>query len=180
MTQSKNLCEDQSRGWNNVSTDASQRMQMMASNQQKLGERHGSDYSPDFLIGTSKMMISSFFISHFQIGLRSLVGYSPWGHKESGTTERLLFTSSPNCETIGFSCCKPPSLWQFLPKETNRRHTFPVSENTNGNTHITWQPRSSPAPLLPLQRPSQLHCSALHLPQPRGLTRGPRICSATS
>ena len=25
-------------------------------------------------------------------GLRSLVGYSPWGHKESDTTERLLFT----------------------------------------------------------------------------------------
>ena len=26
-------------------------------------------------------------------GLRSLVDYSPWGHKESDTTERLHFTS---------------------------------------------------------------------------------------
>ena len=42
-------------------------MQVMASNQYKLGERHGSDYSPDFLIGTNKMMTSSFFISHLQI-----------------------------------------------------------------------------------------------------------------
>ena len=28
-------------------------------------------------------------------GLRSLVGYSPWGRKESDTTERLHFTSLP-------------------------------------------------------------------------------------
>ena len=26
-------------------------------------------------------------------GQRSLVGYNPWGHKESDTTERLHFTS---------------------------------------------------------------------------------------
>ena len=28
-------------------------------------------------------------------GWRSLVGYSPWGHKESDTTERLHFTALP-------------------------------------------------------------------------------------
>ena len=28
-------------------------------------------------------------------GWRSLVGYSPWGHKESDTTERLHFTARP-------------------------------------------------------------------------------------
>ena len=28
-------------------------------------------------------------------GLRSPVGYSPWGHKESDTTERLPFTYVP-------------------------------------------------------------------------------------
>ena len=27
-------------------------------------------------------------------GLRSLVGYGPWGHKESDTTEQLLLRSS--------------------------------------------------------------------------------------
>ena len=30
-------------------------------------------------------------------GLRSLVGYSPWGHKESDTTERLHFLSVSKC-----------------------------------------------------------------------------------
>ena len=30
-------------------------------------------------------------------GLRILVGYSPWGHKESDTTERLHFHFSPSC-----------------------------------------------------------------------------------
>ena len=29
-------------------------------------------------------------------GQRSLVGYSPWGHKESDTTEKLHFTSLPS------------------------------------------------------------------------------------
>ena len=29
------------------------------------------------------------FLSGKSHGQRSLVGYSPWGHKESGTTERL-------------------------------------------------------------------------------------------
>lgn len=67
LTQRKNLCEDRSRGWDNVSIDASQRMRMMASNQQKLGERRESDYSPDFPIETNKMRTSSFFISHLQI-----------------------------------------------------------------------------------------------------------------
>ena len=30
-------------------------------------------------------------------GPRSLGGYSPWGHKESDMTERLLFTSQYSC-----------------------------------------------------------------------------------
>ena len=30
-------------------------------------------------------------------GQRSPVGYSPWGHKESDTTERLHFTSVEDC-----------------------------------------------------------------------------------
>ena len=34
---------------------------------------------------------SSILASEFQ-GQRSLVGYSPWGHKESDTTERLTLT----------------------------------------------------------------------------------------
>ena len=29
-------------------------------------------------------------------GQRSLAGYSPWGHKESDTTERLTYTPLPS------------------------------------------------------------------------------------
>ena len=43
-------------------------------------------------------------------GLRSLVGYCPWGCKESDMTEWLHFTSLPNlepvhCSTSGSKCC---------------------------------------------------------------------------
>ena len=31
-------------------------------------------------------------------GRRSLVGYSPWGRKESDTTERLHFTITADCD----------------------------------------------------------------------------------
>ena len=40
-------------------------------------------------------------------GSRSLVGYSPWGHKESDTTERFLFTS------LYFS--RQRRIWNKLP-----------------------------------------------------------------
>ena len=33
-------------------------------------------------------------------GLRSLVGYSPWGHKESDTTERLHFHFAPRLQQL--------------------------------------------------------------------------------
>ena len=33
------------------------------------------------------------FLPGKSLGRRNLVGYSPWGHKESDTTERLHFTS---------------------------------------------------------------------------------------
>ena len=33
-------------------------------------------------------------------GQRSLIGYSPWGHKELDTTERLHFTSLPHCRQM--------------------------------------------------------------------------------
>ena len=36
-------------------------------------------------------------------GQRSLVGYSPWGHRESDMTERLHFTS-PTLIFLGFPC----------------------------------------------------------------------------
>ena len=33
-------------------------------------------------------------------GRRSLVGYSPWGHKESDTTERLNFSTFINFQDL--------------------------------------------------------------------------------
>ena len=38
-------------------------------------------------------------------GQRSLIGYSPWGHKESGTTERLHFTSLHPCVCLVAHLC---------------------------------------------------------------------------
>ena len=61
-------------------------------------------HSPVFLLGALD-------------GQRSLAGYSPWGHKESGTTEQLIHThplvmvvvSFENipftCEHFEFFCC---------------------------------------------------------------------------
>ena len=38
-------------------------------------------------------------------GQRSLVGYNPWGHRESNTTERLtLSLSKPRCLRSSFVC----------------------------------------------------------------------------
>ena len=39
------------------------------------------------------MAIHSSILPGKSHGQRSLVGYSPWGHKESDTTEQLHFTS---------------------------------------------------------------------------------------
>ena len=48
-------------------------------------------------------------------GWRSLMGYSPWGHKESDTTERLHFTNS--CYQVkftnNFSICLITSQWDL-------------------------------------------------------------------
>ena len=41
-----------------------------------------------------KWQPTSAFLPGKSLGQRSLVGYSPWGHKESDTTERLTHTSS--------------------------------------------------------------------------------------
>ena len=44
-------------------------------------------------------------------GQRSLVGYSPWRHKESDTTERL--TLSPFSLMVGFTGNQSPSIGAF-------------------------------------------------------------------
>ena len=43
-------------------------------------------------------------------GWRSLVGYSPWGRKESDTTERLHFHLGLHCYMLAFSSCSKRGL----------------------------------------------------------------------
>ena len=50
-------------------------------------------------------------------GRRSLVGYSPWGHKESDTTERLHFH-------FRWVSVLPSRLWEPLSQVV---HSFPIS-----------------------------------------------------
>ena len=38
------------------------------------------------------------------------VGYSPWGHKESDTTEQLHFTSQTHIQIYSFITCFPLPL----------------------------------------------------------------------
>ena len=60
-----------------------------------------------------KWKVYYYSISQFH-GLRSLVGYSPWGREESDTTERLHFHFSLSCTGEGngnplqYSCLENP------------------------------------------------------------------------
>ena len=54
-------------------------------------------------------------------GLRSLVGYSPWGCKESDTTERLHFTFWLRCLRVPWTARRPN---QSLLKEINPEYSW--------------------------------------------------------
>ena len=57
----------------------------------------GREYPPDEGMATHSSILA------WRISLeRSLAGYSPWGHKESDTTERLHFSLSLLKNFIGF------------------------------------------------------------------------------
>ena len=57
-----------------------------------------------------EMAIHSSTLAWKTHGQRSLVGYSPWGHKESDMTERLHFTSSLLQLLIFYLYTSPPYL----------------------------------------------------------------------
>ena len=46
-------------------------------------------------------------------GQRSLTGYSPWGHKESDTTERLTFTFKVFSRAAVSLCIPISNIWEF-------------------------------------------------------------------
>ena len=50
-------------------------------------------------------------------GGRNLVGYSPWGRKESDTTERLHFHFHFGYYKIEQTCCKKPETSQIQSKK---------------------------------------------------------------
>ena len=50
-----------------------------------------------------EMAIHSSILPGKSHGQRSLEGYSPWGHKESDTTEQIHFTSLPIFSSVQFS-----------------------------------------------------------------------------
>ena len=53
-------------------------------------------------------------------GQRSLIGYSPWGHEESDTTEQLHFTSLQREK-----CLHPQWLCMFKELECDSRYIHP-------------------------------------------------------
>ena len=68
-------------------------------------------------------------------GRRSLIGYSPWGHKESDTTERLHFHFPFNFRAVSSEMtltvsslqklCSPCLAFSWTPQEVYQPH-FPV------------------------------------------------------
>jgi len=70
-------------------------------------------------------------------GRRSLVGYSPWGRKESDTTERIHSLTSSNTDTILSNT--------FI----NRTESFcSLGVYSNGGRQVTnkWKTKKSPGP----------------------------------
>ena len=89
-------------------------------------------------------------------GQRSLEGYSPWGHKESDTTERLTFSLkislafwSPNSNDqlfVGLHALQKPGIKLILLRGLRRKENLPQGEDeefTQVNTSegmwvLTW------------------------------------------
>ena len=67
-------------------------------------------------------------------GQRSLVGYSPWGHKESDTTERLHFTSCPLSQWHYLTV----SSFAAIPSFSFCLQSFPASESFPMSQLYAW------------------------------------------
>ena len=81
-------------------------------------------YYPHYLI--EKILASQFswrrkwqptpvFLPGESHGKRSLVGYSPWGCKESKTTERLTHTQFSKCDYSSHGTLLNPSIFSCIP-----------------------------------------------------------------
>ena len=74
-------------------------------------------------------------------GWRSLVGWSPWGHSESDTTERLHFQFSPSCIGEGNG---NPLQWSCLENPRDRGAWWAaVYGVTQSRTQLKWLSSSS-------------------------------------
>ena len=75
-------------------------------------------------------------------GQRSLAGYSPWGHKESGMTEQLSMRvqthTHTHTHTHRFHCLKSlmPNI-SFYPLATSWLHGFSSERDNSLLAHLT-------------------------------------------
>ena len=82
-------------------------------------------------------------------GRRSLVGCSPWGRKESDTTERLHFHFSLSCtgegngDPLQYSCLENPrdrgAWWAAVYEAAQGRPQLKRLSRSSSSTHVTLQ-----------------------------------------
>ena len=70
-------------------------------------------------------------------GQRTLVGYSPWGHKESDTTERLHFTLGQKADGIHREGQTVAQLSQSIKPERSRNHLEGGGTNLHSESEMT-------------------------------------------
>ena len=98
-------------------------------------------------------------------GQRSLVGWSPWGHSESDTTERLPFPFSLSCIREGngnplqYSCLENPrdrgaswaSVCGVAQSQTGEKRLSSSSSSSSSRTIFRWYPQHVEINKLPLK-----------------------------
>ena len=116
-------------------------------------------------------------------GRRSLVGCSPWGRKESDTTERLHFHFSLSCigegngNPLQYSCLENPrdggAWWAAIYGVAQSRTWLKRLSSSSSRLVITFLPRSERLLISWLQSPSAV---ILEPPKIKSSTVSPSIC----
>ena len=91
-------------------------------------------------------------------GQRSLVGYSPWGHKESDTTERLHLHPNTVLYKIHFGTIdsEHPHIIRLIPKVLQKWHQGHHTTSTDGSNYSPWTfTKECPKPTTPIESKSK-------------------------
>ena len=81
-------------------------------------------------------------------GQRSLVGHSPWGRKESDTTERLCFAFMGWASLVAQTVKNLPAMretwvrslgWEDLPEKGMATHSYSCQENSMEFSRGAWR-----------------------------------------